>query len=280
MSSASQEKDDITLGDGYRWCTVVHPSQPRAGRQPGRARPAARARDGRGDPALPGRGRHARPRAERRRLPADLRGAAAPRGSSSSSRPRQRPYGTEAAVPRQLGQLAGARGAAATATRGGLRLTLSRLRPTQRHRRRGSRPSSRAVELLGVLSVDAVRAALDDDSSLPATCSWVRWPETSSGTIASESPWMTSVGTVILARSPRKSVTHERMHSTAACTSAWAARPSACCRCSSVTFSSPSAQKKFVRKPSRKPGGSASSSLLHAARPSRRPGRRRGGRRP
>src|SRR4029453_3902390 len=21
-------KDDITLGDGYRWCTVVHPSQP------------------------------------------------------------------------------------------------------------------------------------------------------------------------------------------------------------------------------------------------------------
>ena len=23
-----EEKDDITLGDGYRWCTVVHPSQP------------------------------------------------------------------------------------------------------------------------------------------------------------------------------------------------------------------------------------------------------------
>ena len=22
------EKDDITLGDGYRWCTVTHPSQP------------------------------------------------------------------------------------------------------------------------------------------------------------------------------------------------------------------------------------------------------------
>jgi catechol 2,3-dioxygenase-like lactoylglutathione lyase family enzyme len=22
------EKDDITLGDGYRWCTVVHPAQP------------------------------------------------------------------------------------------------------------------------------------------------------------------------------------------------------------------------------------------------------------
>jgi catechol 2,3-dioxygenase-like lactoylglutathione lyase family enzyme len=22
------EDDDITLGDGYRWCTVVHPSQP------------------------------------------------------------------------------------------------------------------------------------------------------------------------------------------------------------------------------------------------------------
>jgi catechol 2,3-dioxygenase-like lactoylglutathione lyase family enzyme len=23
-----QPKDDITLGEGYRWCTVVHPSQP------------------------------------------------------------------------------------------------------------------------------------------------------------------------------------------------------------------------------------------------------------
>jgi catechol 2,3-dioxygenase-like lactoylglutathione lyase family enzyme len=23
-----EEKDDITLGDGYRWCTVIHPAQP------------------------------------------------------------------------------------------------------------------------------------------------------------------------------------------------------------------------------------------------------------
>ncbi len=23
-----EEKDDITLGEGYRWCTVIHPSQP------------------------------------------------------------------------------------------------------------------------------------------------------------------------------------------------------------------------------------------------------------
>jgi catechol 2,3-dioxygenase-like lactoylglutathione lyase family enzyme len=23
-----EEKDDVTLGDGFRWCTVVHPSQP------------------------------------------------------------------------------------------------------------------------------------------------------------------------------------------------------------------------------------------------------------
>ena len=23
-----EEKDDITLGEGYRWCTVVHPTQP------------------------------------------------------------------------------------------------------------------------------------------------------------------------------------------------------------------------------------------------------------
>ena len=23
-----QEKDDITLGGGFRWCTVVHPNQP------------------------------------------------------------------------------------------------------------------------------------------------------------------------------------------------------------------------------------------------------------
>src|SRR6476469_8316682 len=23
-----EERDDITLGDGYRWCTVAHPNQP------------------------------------------------------------------------------------------------------------------------------------------------------------------------------------------------------------------------------------------------------------
>jgi catechol 2,3-dioxygenase-like lactoylglutathione lyase family enzyme len=23
-----EEKDDITLGEGYRWCTIVHPNQP------------------------------------------------------------------------------------------------------------------------------------------------------------------------------------------------------------------------------------------------------------
>lgn len=23
-----EEKDDITLGDGYRWCSIVHPAQP------------------------------------------------------------------------------------------------------------------------------------------------------------------------------------------------------------------------------------------------------------
>ncbi len=23
-----EEKDDVTLGEGYRWCTVIHPNQP------------------------------------------------------------------------------------------------------------------------------------------------------------------------------------------------------------------------------------------------------------
>ena len=35
-----EAKDDITLGDGYRWCTVIHPQPARAARQPRRPGPA------------------------------------------------------------------------------------------------------------------------------------------------------------------------------------------------------------------------------------------------
>ena len=43
-------------------------------------------------------------------------------------------------------------------------------------------------------------------SVLPAMASAERFPLTSNGTVASESPWITSAGTVTLARSARKSV--------------------------------------------------------------------------
>jgi catechol 2,3-dioxygenase-like lactoylglutathione lyase family enzyme len=68
-----EEKDDITLGDGYRWCTVVHPSQPEL--QVHLTVP--------GPPHSPEmvealnraarRGRYARARSQRRRLPQDRR---------------------------------------------------------------------------------------------------------------------------------------------------------------------------------------------------------------
>ena len=44
-------KDDITLGDGYRWCTVVHPDQPELMVSLAVPGPAARARARRRDPA-------------------------------------------------------------------------------------------------------------------------------------------------------------------------------------------------------------------------------------
>ncbi len=66
------------------------------------------------------------------------------------------------------------------------------------------------VECLGVGDVEAVRAALMTTSSAPSMVSAERWPETSSGTMASASPWITRTGTSILARSPRKSVRRRR----------------------------------------------------------------------
>ena len=102
-SSASTPKDDITLGDGYRWCTVVHPEPARAAWSaspcPGRriAPELVEAID-----AGPGRGRHARPRPERRRLPEDLRASSSAKGVEFLQPPSQRPYGTEAVLPRQL----------------------------------------------------------------------------------------------------------------------------------------------------------------------------------
>lgn len=64
-----EARDDITLGDGYRWCTVNHPSQPepaRAHGQPRRPRAAPLSRARRRDEARAGRRWHARPRLERR----------------------------------------------------------------------------------------------------------------------------------------------------------------------------------------------------------------------
>ena len=60
-----EAKDDITLGEGYRWWTVRPRASPNRG-QPGRARAPAPTEVYRGDEARPGRGRHARPRSERR----------------------------------------------------------------------------------------------------------------------------------------------------------------------------------------------------------------------
>ena len=54
-----------------------------------------------------------------------------------------------------------------------------------------------------------------------------------------------------------KSSTHDRMHCAAAWTSACRAIRIASCRWASLTFSSPSALKKFVVNWSRKPSGSA-----------------------
>ena len=52
----------------------------------------------------------------------------------------------------------------------------------------------------------AVRAALDNDQLAAGDRRVVRLPLTSNGTIRSESPWMTRVGTSNFARSARKSV--------------------------------------------------------------------------
>ena len=117
-----KEKDDITLGDGYRWCTVVHPAQPELQVNlavpgppiaPEMVEAIARAQDGGGMPAvglnvddcqrtyeqLLGQGR--------RVPPAALEAALRHRGR----------------LPRQLGQLARARRAQRRLLAGRLRLS-------------------------------------------------------------------------------------------------------------------------------------------------------------
>ena len=83
--------------------------------------------------------------------------------------------------------------------------------------------------------------------------SWERLPLASNGTTASLSPWMTRVGTVTLATSPRKSVrANAVMQSRVPFGEAKAAMSRAYRRWGSLTLSSPSALKKVVVNPSRK----------------------------
>ena len=109
-SSASRRSDDITLGDGYRWCTVVHPSQPELQVHLTDSGPAALRRAGRRDEARPGRGRHARARPERRRLPARPTRSCRAKGVEFLQPPRSGPTASRRCA-RQLRQLDGARGA-------------------------------------------------------------------------------------------------------------------------------------------------------------------------
>ena len=65
------------------------------------------------------------------------------------------------------------------------------------------------------------------------------------GTMASASPWITSVGTVTFFRSPRKSVVlNASMQASAACGADWWHSASAAPRCASLTCSTPWAEKK------------------------------------
>src|SRR5918992_625301 len=133
------EKDDITLGDGYRWCTVA-PQPARARGPPHGAGSPTLARDGRRHQPRPRRGRHARPGSECRRLPQDLRGARRqgrgvhPATGGASVRRR----GADAG---QLRQLDGA-GRAARLLRRGLRPGRRRLTRLFRSCRRRLRPVS------------------------------------------------------------------------------------------------------------------------------------------
>ena len=92
-----EEHTDITLGDGYRWCTVKHPSQPELQVHLTRPGPPYSPEMVDGDQPRARRGRHERPRPARRRLPEDLRGARA-KGVEFLQEPEERPYGVEASA--------------------------------------------------------------------------------------------------------------------------------------------------------------------------------------
>ena len=83
------------MGDGYRWCTVVHPDHPELQLTlalPGPPLDDESAAAVRRDD---GQGRAARRRARHRRLPQGVRGAVA-RGVEFLQEPTDRPYGVEA----------------------------------------------------------------------------------------------------------------------------------------------------------------------------------------
>ncbi len=99
-------------------------------------------------------------------------------------------------------------------------------------------------------------------SSLPSIASWVRLPDPSNGTMPSLSPWITSVGTVTLGRSSRKSVVPKAsMHPSAASWLDCLHSAIACWRCSSVTLSSSPALKNCVMKSSKNASRSSSRPL-------------------
>ncbi len=94
----------------------------------------------------------------------------------------------------------------------------------------------------------------------------MRLPDPSNGTMPSLSPWITNVGTVTLVRSSRKSVVAKAsIAPLAAPSSDCLHSASAAWRCSSLTFSSSSAEKKSVvnwsKKASRSPPMPSSNAL-------------------
>src|SRR6478735_3299489 len=131
--------DDLQLGPDFRWCTVFHSQRPPP-RLPHR-----------GDEARTGRGRPARHRDERRRLPRDLpgpqgQGRGVPAGAGGAALRRR---GTDA---RQLRQLDGA-GREAGLRPGGLRRGRHGLTP-------GARPAYRGWMRSWLITVGALLLAL------------------------------------------------------------------------------------------------------------------------
>ena len=81
-------RTDVTMGEGFRWVTVGHPSQPELEITLMIARTAAGRRGRRLRPPAAGEGPAGRARAQRRRLPEDLRGAVGQgRGVPAGARP-------------------------------------------------------------------------------------------------------------------------------------------------------------------------------------------------